>query len=151
MYSLQLKCYSLLSSTAKMQTKKDKDLSWSLHSSGSVPWWSSHAHCWFIEFSLLTSNQENPPNWYSKRMRLYPEASPKKEKKKIKKKRWRLGSIIYHSVVVLFPSIDEQTETQRHWIVCPRGLCCGQRAIRHVQMCLKKKPMSFSPSRLGFT
>ena len=79
--------------------------------------------------------QENPPNWYSKRMWLYPEASPKKKR--------RLGSIIYLSVVLIFPSIDEQTETQRHWIVCPRGLCCGERAISHAQMCLIKKAMSF--------
>ena len=31
--------------------------------------------------------QENPPNWFSKRMQLYPEASPKKKKKKKKERK----------------------------------------------------------------
>ena len=38
--------------------QKDKDLGLSLHSPGSVPWWSPCTRCWFIEFSLLASNTQ---------------------------------------------------------------------------------------------
>ena len=107
-YSLQLKCYSLLSSTAKRQSKKIKtsvDPSTALpqchggplilvvgllnsHFSPVAPRSSPVGQC-FSDTSIhklyFRNPQENPPNWYSKRMQLYPEASLNK-KNKIKKK-----------------------------------------------------------------
>ena len=120
-YSLQLKCYSLLSSTAKRQSKKIKtsvDPSTALpqchggplilvvgllnsHFSPVAPRSSPVGQC-FSDTSIhklyFRNPQENPPNWYSKRMQLYPEASLKKKKKKKGKGVAQL--LTYHSVVI---------------------------------------------------
>ena len=104
-------------SNQSTNSRKIKDLSWSLHSPGPGPWWSPRPCCWFIKFSLLASRnqifscgavfpdnslnnqyiwkpQENSAGWDSRRIKLDLEDPTKK---------WSLGSILCHYVVDIIP------------------------------------------------